>query len=130
MRRLNLGFAAFLLAGMTVLAVAVHLAHDFQMRRQAPALLERVRRAEADGDLGKAEESLALYLNLRREDGPAWAWYARIVGRRDPDGLRRGRVYLIRAEALRHNPGDAALERASAPSSPWSWADTATPCPT
>ena len=39
------------------------------------------------------------------------------------------RVYLIHAEALRHNPGDAALG-ADAPSSPWSWADTATPCPT
>ena len=82
---------------------------DFQTRRQAPALLERACRAEADGDLGKAQEALALYLNLRREDGPAWAWYARLVDRRDPDGLRRGRVYLIRAEALRHNPGDAAL---------------------
>ena len=36
---------------------------------------------------------------------------ARIVDRRDTDRLRRGRVYLIHMEALRHNPGDMVLER-------------------
>ena len=87
MRRINLVFLAFLLSAVSLLAGALHVAHGIQMRRSAPALLER-HRAEADRDLAKAEESLALYLNLRREDGPAWRWYARIVDRRDTDQRR------------------------------------------
>ena len=111
MRRINLVFLAFLLSAVSLLAGALHVAHGIQMRRSAPALLERASRAEADRDLAKAEESLALYLSLRREDGPAWRWYARIVDRRDTDQRRRDRVYLIHMEALRHNSGDMELGR-------------------
>ena len=83
-RRLNLAFLATLFATVAVLGGGMHLVHGFQMQRNASALLDRARRAEAGNDLGKAEQSLSEYLNLRRDDGPAWEWYARVRGREKP----------------------------------------------
>src|SRR5579872_2311603 len=111
MRRLNWVFLVVLLAVVSVLGGGVHLVHGIQVQRNAPALLERARRAEADKDLGKAEQSLSQYLSLRPEDGPTWAWYARIVDQRDPEHRRPERVFLVHEQALRHKPGDATLER-------------------
>jgi hypothetical protein len=51
MRKLNLGFLAILLAGLGLFGGGMHLAHGFQMRRNASALLDRARRAEAGKDL-------------------------------------------------------------------------------
>lgn len=111
MRRVNWGFAAILLAATALLLGSVYFVHGVQMRRMAPALLELARRAEADGDLRKAKETLDRYLLLRRDDKAAWAWYARIADRRDVYRRDRDRVFLIHAEALRFAPEDAALER-------------------
>ena len=111
MRRLNLVFLAVLLAAVALLGGGMHLVHGFQVRRNASALLDRARRAEAGNDLEKAEQSLRQYLNLRREDGPAWKWYAQVVDQQDSDRRRRERVFLVYEQALRYNPGDAKLER-------------------
>ena len=111
MRRLNLVFLAILLAVVAVFGGGMHLVHGFQVQRNASALLDRARRAEAGNDLEKAEQSLSQYLNFRREDGPAWEWYARVVDQRDADRRRRERVFLVHEEALRYNPGDSKLER-------------------
>jgi tetratricopeptide (TPR) repeat protein len=110
MRRLNLVFLAILLAVVALLGGGMHLVHGFQIRRNASALLDRARRAEADKDLDKAEQSLSQYLNLRREDGPTWAWYARVVDEHDSQNGRE-HVFLVHEEAFRYNPADSKLER-------------------
>ncbi len=111
MRRLNLVFLAVLLAVAAALGGGMHLVHDLQIRRNASALLDRARRAESSNDLEKVEQSLGQYLQIRREDGPAWEWYARVVLKRDSDHRQRDRVLLVYEQALRHNPGDLKLER-------------------
>jgi tetratricopeptide (TPR) repeat protein len=109
MRRLNLVFLAILLAAAALLGGGLHLVHGYQVRRNASALLDRARRAEADHQLEKAEQALRQYLNLEREDARTWQWYARLVAEADPEGRRRHHVFLVHEEALRHNPDDSRL---------------------
>lgn len=111
MRRLNLIFIAVLLTTVAVLGVGMHFLHRFQVQRNASSLLVRARSAEAARDLGKAEDLLRLYLNLQREDGPTWEWYARIVDERAPESRGYERVFLIHEQALGHNEGNLKLER-------------------
>jgi tetratricopeptide (TPR) repeat protein len=111
MRRLNLVFLAILLVAAALLGGGVQLLHGFQVRRNASALLDRARQAEADHDLEKAEQALQAYLNLEREDGSAWERYARVVEQRDPARRRREHVLVVHEEALRHKPGDRKLQR-------------------
>jgi len=111
MRTLNLVFLAVLLAVVAVLGGGMHLVHDFQMQRNASALLDRARRAEAGNKLDKAEEALSQYLSIKHEDEPVWAWYARVLDLQDSEGRRRERVFLVHQQALRYNPGDLKLER-------------------
>jgi tetratricopeptide (TPR) repeat protein len=111
MRRLNLVFVAILLAAVALFGAGMHLVHGVQVWRNASALLDRARRAEADKDLEKAGQLLSQYLNLRREDGSAWEWYARLTELLDPDRRRLERVFLVHEEALRYNRGDRKLER-------------------
>ncbi len=111
MRRLNLVFLTILLVALVLFGGGMHLVHGVQVRRSASALLDRARRAEAEKDLEKAEQSVSQYLNLRREDGPAWEWYARLTEQRDPQHQRLQRVFLVHEEALRYNHSDAKLER-------------------
>ena len=89
----------------------MHLAHDLQVRRNASSLLDRARRAESGKDLEKAEQAVLQYLNFRREDGPAWALYARVVDQTDFDRQNRMRIFFIYEKALRYNVGDTKLER-------------------
>jgi tetratricopeptide (TPR) repeat protein len=111
MRKLNLIFLAILATAVALTGWGLYVVHGIQMRRNASALLERARAAEAQNDSVKAEESLGWYLNLRRDDGPVWAWYARVVDQQDTERRRTERVFLVHQEALRHNPDDRLLER-------------------
>jgi predicted Zn-dependent protease len=111
MRKLNLSFLMVLLLVVAVFGGGVHFAHGIMVRRNASSIKDRARRAESENNLEEAEESLAQYLNLRREDGPAWEWYARLVTIRDPGHTKRDRAFLINEEALRYNPGNKAVER-------------------
>ncbi len=111
MRRLNLVFLAVLLVVVAAFGGGMHLMHGFQMQRNASALLERARRAEAGNDLEKAEQSLREYLNLKREDGPAWEWFARVVDHQSSERRRADRSFLVHEEALRYNSGNVKLER-------------------
>ena len=111
MRRLNLRFLAVLLAAIAVFGGGMHLVHGIQVQRNASSLLDRARRAEAGNDREKAEQSLNEYLNLRREDGAAWEWYARVVDQQKVDRRRLDRVFMVHEQALRYNPGDPKLER-------------------
>jgi tetratricopeptide (TPR) repeat protein len=111
MRRLNLVFLAILLAASVLLGGGVHLLHGFQVRRNASALLERARRAEADKDLPKAEQVLSQYLNLEREDPDAWRTYARVVDQQDPERRRPASVFMVHEEALHRDSDNLELER-------------------
>src|SRR5262249_20302478 len=108
---LNFRFLGGLLAVVVVLGASIHFLHAYQLRRHASTLLDRAYRAEADQDLKKAAQALQRYLDIDREDGPTWAWYARLVDRRTPEGPDREEVYLVHEEALRHHPEDRQLER-------------------
>jgi len=104
----------FLVGFMTVLDLCrggIHLLHRVQMGRNASSLLDRARSAEAGGNLLRAEESLSLYLGLKREDSSAWTWYARLTDERTKEKRGRERVFLVNEEALRKNPDDRKLER-------------------
>jgi predicted Zn-dependent protease len=103
MRKLNLVFIASLLAAMLVLAGGMHFAHEIQVRRHASVLLERARRAEASQDLSKAADALAQYLNLQKEDGDAWEFFARVIDQREVNPQQRTRVFLAYEKALRYN---------------------------
>ena len=113
-RRLNLVFLAVLLGAATVVGLGMRLVHDLQVRRNASALLDRARRAQAVDDLEKAEQSLSQYLKIRHDDGPAWEWYARVVDQHDAEHRQRERVLLVHEQALQYNPGDLKLVRRSA----------------
>jgi tetratricopeptide (TPR) repeat protein len=114
-RKLNPPFLIGLLAVVAAIGVGVYFLHQFQLRRNASALLDRASRAEAGKDLNKAAEALSQYLSINREDGPRWAWYARVVDERTPAEPGREKlrepVYLIYEQALGYTPGDPKLER-------------------
>ena len=129
MRRLNLVFLAVLLAVVAVFGGGMHLVHGVQIQRNASALLDRARRAEAGKDLEKAEQSLSQYLNIRREDGPAWEWYARVVDQRDSDHRPRSGSSWSTRKPSGITPATRSSS-AGAPTSPWSWNGTATPSAT
>ena len=74
-------------------------------------LLDRARRAEADNEPDEVEEALRWYLSLRPEDGPTWAWYARVLDRRDAGRPQLERTYLVYQQALRREAGDPELKR-------------------
>jgi predicted Zn-dependent protease len=111
MRQLNLVFLAGLVLVLAVLGGSGYFLHAYQVQRNASVLLDRARRAEEDKDLGRAAESLSRYLSIKRQDGPTWAWYARVVDQQAPEGPGRAQVYLIHEQALGFNPGDPQLER-------------------
>jgi len=68
---------------------------------------------QAKIDEGKALQSLGEYLNILRQDGNVWVWYARDLDRIQlhSNRQRRAGVFLTYEEALRHNPGDSKIER-------------------
>src|SRR5256885_1979308 len=78
-KRVN-GWAVLILAGgLAVLAVAVHFAHGYQVRRNARSLLEQAEHVESAGDLAQAAVYLEQYLGLERGDVDAQEQYARLL---------------------------------------------------
>ena len=106
MRRLNLVFLAILVVGLGLFGGGMHLVHGFQMRRNASALLDRARRAEADNDLAKAEQIAELVPESppRRRGRPGHGTPGSWIG--GPDRRRLERVFLVHEQALVHNPDD------------------------
>jgi tetratricopeptide (TPR) repeat protein len=111
MRKLHVGFLVGFIMVLGLCGGGTYLLHRVQMLRHASSLLDRARSAEAGGNLTRAEESLSLYLGLKRDDSSAWTWYARITDERTKNPRGRERVFLVNEEALRKNPDDRKLER-------------------
>jgi tetratricopeptide (TPR) repeat protein len=112
MRKLNLAFLVGLVAVIVLLSGATYAVHEYQVQRNAVTLLDSARRAEAENKLAKAAEFLNQYLNLKREDGKTWQWYAEVIDRLYPEGSpRREQVFLVYEQALRLKPDDQQLKR-------------------
>ncbi len=111
MRKLNVAFLVGLVCALSVLGVGIHFVHAYQVGRNVSALLDRARRAETAKNLAKTEEALSQYLQVKRGDGPTWAWYARVVEQLTPKDSGRQRNYLVHEQALKYNPGDSLLAR-------------------
>jgi tetratricopeptide (TPR) repeat protein len=96
-----------------VLGGATYFVHGYQVQLNARKLLDRARKAEDEGKLVRAAESLSQYLSLKNDDGESWRWYAQVLDKLYADGTLRARekVYMVQEEALRHDSGDSELER-------------------
>ncbi len=110
-RRLNPIFLVVLVLAVAVLGGGMHLVHGIQVRRHASAFLDRAHRAEAGDDLAGAAAALQSYLNFQTRDGPAWAWYARVREKMDPNRWALADIFYYYEQAQRFSPGDATLER-------------------
>ncbi len=110
---------ASLFAGLGLLIGGGYLLHEAQMRRNAQGLLEAARRAEleaarrpeAGNSLFQAEGFLKQYLKIRSGDAATWAWYARVIEKRDVNHRRRKQIYMVLEQALQHDPGDLKVLR-------------------
>src|SRR4051812_41927703 len=113
MRKLNSFFLVGLLTVCLVLGGATYFVHGYQVQRNARGLLDRARKAQDEGKLARAAESLSQYLNLKNDDGESWRWYAQVLDKLHADGTPRARekVYMVQEETLRHDSGDVELER-------------------
>ncbi len=112
MRKLNLVFLASLLVSVVVLSVATWCLHEYQVKRNASAFLDLAHKAETDGKLAKAVESLNHYLSLIKDDGETYKWYARLLDEMYAEVPRRQELVLnVYQEALRFNPDDTQLKR-------------------
>jgi tetratricopeptide (TPR) repeat protein len=112
MRRLNVVFLSALLGGLTVLGVAIHFLHEWQVNRSASGLLEWANKAKEEGELAKAVGDLGRYVNLKRDDGEAWKRYADLHDQMTAESLgSRVETLLVYQQALHHNPSDRKLER-------------------
>jgi cellulose synthase operon protein C len=114
MRKVNF---VFLVGSLTVLGVSgapFYLLHHVQLRRNASALFDRARAAEAAGNLSRAEESLTQFLGIHPGNGPAWALYARVLDEETSNIRGRERVFLTYGQALRFNSEDRKLMRRTA----------------
>lgn len=89
--RLNHRLIILLFVATALLGVGMHFLHDFQVDRNADALLERADRAEADGKLGEAVNYLAQYTQFRPKDADALARLGNLVERQsyEPSSWRR-----------------------------------------
>ena len=96
---------------MAVLAVAIHLVHGVQVKRNAKGLLERSRRAEDAGDMSKAEDYLQRYLASRPDDVEALVRYAGLIRRSDLSAEGVGRALAAYEKAVRLAPDRADVRR-------------------
>jgi tetratricopeptide (TPR) repeat protein len=95
-----------LLACGAVLAVAVHLVHGFQVKRNARGLfLGQADRAEREGRLAQAADYLARYLSLEPGATDARARYGLLLDRLARTTPQRVRAFLVLEQALRQDGG-------------------------
>src|SRR5271157_3610222 len=112
MRKLNLVFLAILLVSVPALGGVTYFVHYIQMDRNAKTLLVMAGDAEKEGKPDKAAEYLGHYLELRKNDGETYEWYARVLDRLYAEvPQRRGMVLDVYQEALRFDPDDTQILR-------------------
>jgi tetratricopeptide (TPR) repeat protein len=111
MRTINLIFLAGLIAVLALFGTAVYFLHEFQIKRNASALLAIAYRAENSGGLEKAKNTLSNYLKIQPQDSKRWKQYAKVVKAAGWARIHKQQVFLVHEQALHYNPGDSELER-------------------
>jgi tetratricopeptide (TPR) repeat protein len=110
-RRLNLKFAACLLAGAVLLGGGVHFLHGFQVKRSAAALLRMAKRAEDQGRLKQKLIYLRLYLVHAPHDPDALADYGLTLERLDNSPKVLNTAFEKLELAVGQDPGRKDLRR-------------------
>jgi predicted Zn-dependent protease len=113
-RAVNARAVLLLLAGAAVLGSVTHLAHGFQVRRNARALKEQAAQASQEGRPAQAADYLAQYLGLVPTDDEALADYALLLNRLARNGRERLQAYFLLEQVLRRQPERADVRREAA----------------
>jgi tetratricopeptide (TPR) repeat protein len=103
-RRINGKFLAHLVVGLVVLGVAIHLLHEFQVRREAGAWLRLARRAQEQGELSQCLNHLGRYLRYQPQDVDVLADYALLLRPRSTTVRQRVRVFNMFERVLLQLP--------------------------
>src|SRR5439155_748386 len=117
MRKLNVKFLLFLLAGFAVFAGGAVLAHSLQFKRIPLALLKQAGKAEGEGDLRRAIGYLDRYLSFVPNDGEQRARIALLLA--DPKvavgAKARGNAFAALEKALTYDASRHDLRRLAVP---------------
>jgi tetratricopeptide (TPR) repeat protein len=112
MPKINVRFAAIVLAALVVGAVGVHVLHRLQTRRHATYYLEQARTARADGNLFDAGDFYQRYLALNPRDSEVLAEFGLVradlgLAQNDPTAMNEAYNYFetaLRAGASWNDP--------------------------
>jgi tetratricopeptide (TPR) repeat protein len=113
-RQFNVKAFACVLVVLTVLGVAGHQVHAYQVRRNAQALRAQAERAEENEDRTKAIRYLGHYLKLAPHDNEATFRLAEIL---DNEGIKENNLFLrqrafdLYERGLRRDPEQSAARR-------------------
>jgi cellulose synthase operon protein C len=110
-RRLNVRMVTMILTAAILLGLGVHGLHGIQINRKAGALLDRAERAEAQGDLEKAQELLGLFLGFQRKHSGALAKYGLIRALRARSHDDRTQAMRTLEQALHLDPDRPDIRR-------------------
>jgi tetratricopeptide (TPR) repeat protein len=104
-RTLNFRFLGLVLTLAAVTALAGHLLHGWQLKRNARYLLEQANQAVSRKDFPKALTYLTHYLTFHPEDGRARAKAGVLLARRAKSHKEFEFAYVTLERALRDSPG-------------------------
>ncbi|HEV3117938.1 MAG TPA: tetratricopeptide repeat protein, partial [Gemmataceae bacterium] len=104
----------WLLAAGAVAAAAVHLVHEFQVKRNAGAFLRQADLAEQQGNRQHAAGYLSGYLGYKPEDAATLRRYAILLDELATAPKSRRRAALALEHALRREPRNEDLRRRAA----------------
>src|SRR5262245_14825577 len=111
--KLNGRFLIFLLLGLALLGGGMYLLRNWQLKRNAGALLDQAVRAEEQGDLASADDYLSRYLALRPDDLSAQQRHGLLLDRlaTPPNPNGRLRAFLTLELVVRRQPDNNDLHR-------------------
>jgi tetratricopeptide (TPR) repeat protein len=112
-RRLNGKALLILVLSAAALAGGAHLAHAFQVKRNAAAMIDQARQAEHEGEARQAAWYLQQYISLEPNDTDARARYGLLLHSSANTQQEHLRAYLTLEEVLRRDSGRADVRRAA-----------------
>jgi len=103
-RQVNVKFLVWLLAGLIVLSLGVHLTHNYQVRQQADGFLAQAAAAESRGEFPQAASALKQYLVFSPNDIAAVIRYAFSLEKSAKSVQDRMQVAMLLEHALAREP--------------------------
>jgi tetratricopeptide (TPR) repeat protein len=110
-RKLNVKLLGWVVGGLLLVGAACHFLHEFQVRRNAGALLQQADYALEHEQLREAASYLNRYLAYEPGDTEALARYALTLERLADSPAAHYQAYLTLQQALRRDPDRADLRR-------------------